>query len=446
MPIEKTSANKKPGTQFVEKPTRNKLRVRKARLEVIRGPDLGKKRNIQSLHLVVGASPDCDLVLSDPTISWQHFELLTTEDGCMLRDLDSKNGTDIRGIRVKQAVLYGGEQIDIGNSTLLLSVSDEHEEFKLSRKNSFGSMIGRSATIRQVFAELEHVAPSDAFLLLEGESGTGKDLAAENIHRFSPRKDKPFVVFDCGAVSSTLIESELFGHRKGAFTGADRDRPGVIESADGGTIFLNEIGEIPLKLQPRLLRLLDTWETRRVGENQYRKVDVRLIAATNRDLKNEVELNQFREDLYYRLTVVRIRLPALRDRREDIALLAKKFIADRAPDQDPDKIITDQVLAMFLNHLWPGNIRELRNVVDRLILFPKRPKSALSRDEEASKLSVIPADFLDLSFRDFRDQCERTYLSAVIDSCKGSMTEAAAKADLPRMTFYRLVKKHKLGK
>ncbi|MBW1811671.1 MAG: sigma 54-dependent Fis family transcriptional regulator [Deltaproteobacteria bacterium] len=446
MAIDKTSASDKAGTQFIEKPTRNKLRVRKARLEVIRGPDLGKKRNIQSLHLMVGVSPDCDMVLSDPTISWQHFELLTTEDGCLLRDLDSKNGTDIRGIRVKQAVLYGGEQIDIGNSTLLLSVYDEHEEFTLSRKNSFGTMIGRSATIRQVFAELEQVAPSDAVLLLEGESGTGKDLAAENIHRFSPRKDKPFVVFDCGAVSSTLVESELFGHRKGAFTGADRDRPGVIESANGGTIFLNEIGEIPLKLQTRLLRLLDTWETRRVGENQYRKVDVRLIAATNRDLKNEVELKHFREDLYYRLTVVRIRLPALRDRREDIALLAKKFIAERASDQDPDKIITDQVLAMFLNHLWPGNIRELRNVVDRLILFPKRPKSALSRDKEESGLVAIPADFLDLSFRDFRDQCERTYLSAVIDSCNGVMTEAAAKADLPRMTFYRLVKKHKLTK
>ena len=444
--MDKTSANKKPGTHFLQKPARTKLRVRRARLEVIQGPDLGSKRNLQSLHLLVGASPDCDLVLTDPAISRQHFELLTTEDGFVLRDLESKNGTDIRGIRVKQAVLYGGEEIDVGNSTLLLSVYDEHDEFTLSRKNSFGSMIGRSAAVRQVFAELERVAPSDASLLLEGESGTGKDLAAENIHRHSPRKDQPFVVFDCAAVSPTLIESELFGHRKGAFTGADRDRRGVIESADGGTVFLNEIGETPLKLQTRLLRLLDKWETRRVGENRYRKADVRLIAATNRDLKNEVDEGRFREDLYYRLSVIRIRLPALRDRREDITLLAKRFIADRAPDQDPDKIITDQVLAMFLNHLWPGNIRELRNAVDRLILFPKRPKSALRRDKDATRSPPVPADFLDLSFRDFQQQCEKAYLSAVIDSCNGVMTEAAAKADLPRMTFYRLVKKHKLSK
>ncbi len=436
----------KPATQFLEKPERNKLRVRKARLEVIRGPDVGSKRSLQSIHLLVGASPDCDLMLTDPAVSRRHFELLTTEEGYVLRDLDSKNGTEIRGIRVKQALLYGNEEIDVGNSTLLLSVYDEHDEFALSRKNSFGTMLGRSAVIRQVFAELERVAPSDASLLLEGESGTGKDLAAENIHRHSPRKGHPFVVFDFAAVSPTLIESELFGHRKGAFTGADRDRRGVIESADGGTVFLNEIGEIPLKLQPRLLRLLDNWETRRVGENRYRKVDVRLIAATNRDLKNEVAQGRFREDLYYRLTVVRIRLPALRDRREDIALLAKKFITDRAPDQDPDKIITEQVLAMFLNHLWPGNIRELRNVVDRLILFPQRPHSALRRDRDAPRPPPVPADFLDLSFRDFQQQCEKAYLSAVIDSCNGVMTEAAARSDLPRMTFYRLVKKYKLGK
>ena len=441
-----SSAQKKLDTQFLSKPKRNKLRTRKARLEVIWGPDLGKKRDLQSQHLTVGVSPNCDMVLTDPTVSGQHFELLNTEDGCMLRDLDSKNGTDIRGVRVKQAVLYGEEQIDIGDSTLLLSVYDEHEEFTLSRKNAFGTMLGRSATIRQVFAELEQVAPSDATLLLEGESGTGKDLAAANIHRFSPRKKKPFVVFDCGAISPALLESELFGHRKGAFTGAERDRPGVLESANGGTIFLNEIGEMPLELQSRLLHVLDTWQTRRVGEDRYRKVDLRIIVATNRDLKHEVESKRFREDLYYRLTVVRIRMPSLRDRREDIAMLAKKFITDRAPEQDPDKIFTDQVEAMFLNHLWPGNIRELRNVVDRLILFPKRPKSALGREKETTEPSAIPANFLDLSFRDFRDQCEKTYLSAVIDSCKGVITEAAAKADLPRMTFYRLIKKHKLTK
>jgi DNA-binding NtrC family response regulator len=444
--MEENSSDHKLGTQFIEKPERTRLRVRRARLEVIRGPDRGLQKDIQTLHMLVGASLECDLILADPAISRRHFEVLTTEEGYVLRDLESKNGTEIRGVRVRQAMLYGGEEIDVGHSTLLLSVYDEHDEFKLSSKNSFGSMIGRSAAIRQVFAELERAAPTDTPLLLEGESGTGKDLAAENVHQHSPRKGKPFVAFDCGAVSPNLLESELFGHRKGSFTGADRDRTGVIESADGGTVFLNEIGEIPLTLQPRLLRLLDKWETRRVGENRYRPVDVRLIAATNRDLKNEVEIGDFREDLYYRLSVVRVRLPALRDRREDIALLAKKFLRNRAPDRDPDEIITDQVLAMFLNHLWPGNIRELRNVVERLILFPERPGKALGGDQNSKSTPLIPSNFLDLSFRKFQQQCEKAYLSAVIDSCNGVMTEASAKAGLPRMTFYRLVKKYKLSK
>jgi DNA-binding NtrC family response regulator len=437
-------------TQHVERPGRTTLRARRAKLEVIEGPDKGLHRDLQHSHVVVGSCPQCDLELTDPAVSRRHFELLPVEDGYILRDLESKNGTLMRGLEILQARLTGGEEIEIGRSVLQLSILEEHDEWPLSRKNAFGTLVGRSAAMRQVFAVLERVAPSDATVLLEGESGTGKDLAAENLHLHSGREGKPFVIVDCGAVAPSLVESELFGHRKGAFTGADRDRPGVFESANQGTVFLDEISEVDLSLQPRLLRLLDKREVRRLGENRYRPVDVRLVVATNRVLASEVQQGRFREDLYYRLSVVRVRLPALRERREDIGLLAREFIGKREPDRDPDEIITDQVLAMFMNHDWPGNVRELRNVVERLLLFPDRPGSAIARNRDQEAAPVIPANFLDMTFREFKarlqEHYEKAYLSAVMDACNGVMSWAAKKSGLPRQTFYRLINKYRLKK
>jgi len=438
-------------TRVVEQPGQlDTLQVRRARLQVIRGPDKGLSKEVHHLHVVVGTSSKCDLVLTDQSVSRRHLELGPVDNGYVLRDLTSMNGTYIRGLRVGEVLLPGSEEIEIGRSTLMLSILDEHEELPLSDKTSFGTMVGRSAAMRQVFAVLERAAPSDATILLEGESGTGKELAAENIHTHSLVKGKPFILVDCGAVAPTLVESELFGHCKGSFTGADRDRAGAFEEANGGTVFLDEISEVDVSIQPKLLRLLDKREIKRVGENRYRPANARIIAATNRDLANEVEQKRFREDLFYRLSVVRVRLPPLRDRREDIGLLAREFISKRYPDVDPNQVVTDQVTAMFLNHDWPGNVRELRNVVERLLLFPEHPESAIRRSKAPADSEPFMEKMLDMPFRRFQEKLkehyEKAYLSAVLDSCNGVMSWAAKKAGLPRQTFYRLVAKYKLKK
>jgi DNA-binding NtrC family response regulator len=438
-----------PATRIITKPDQSAtLQVRRARLKVTKGPDKGQQKDLPHTGAVVGSSPDCDLVLTDTAVSRRHFEILPGEDGFTLRDLGSKNGTLLGGMLLHEVTLTAGADIQVGQSRLRFTILDEHDEYPLSTKTSFGSMLGRSVPMRQVFALLEPSAASDATLLLEGESGTGKDLAAETIHSLSPRRAEPFVVVDCGAVHSTLAESELFGHMKGAFTGADSDRAGAIESANGGTVFLDEIGEIPTEVQPKLLRFLENKEVKRLGENRYRKVDVRLIVATNRDLTAEVEAGRFREDLYYRLSVVRVRFPPLRDRREDIGPLARGFVQKLRPDADPVEVISDQVLSMFQNHDWPGNVRELRNVVERLLLFPERPEAAISPTGRSSGQQA--EDLLSLPFHEARrswtDRFEKVYLSSMLDNHNGVVSQAAEAAGIPRQTFHRLMTKHRLKK
>ena len=438
-----------PATRIITKPDQSAaLQVRRARLKVTKGPDKGQQKNVPLPGAVVGTSPDCDLMLTDPAVSRRHFEILPGENGFTLRDLRSKNGTLVGGMLLGEATLTAGADIQVGQSRLRFTILDEHDEYPLSSKTSFGAMLGRSVAMRQVFALLEPAAASSATLLLEGESGTGKDLAAETIHSLSPRRAEPFVVVDCGTVHSTLAESELFGHKKGAFTGADQDRSGAIESADGGTVFLDEIGEVPTGVQPKLLRFLENKEVKRLGENRYRTVDVRLIVATNRDLTAEVGAGRFREDLFYRLSVVRVRFPPLRDRREDIGPLARIFVQKLRPEADPVEVISDQVLSMLSNHDWPGNVRELRNVVERLLLFPDRPRAAISPAGGAP--SQEAADLLGLPFHEARrswtDRFEKIYLSSLLDAHGGVVSKAAEAAGIPRQTFHRLMTKHRLKK
>jgi len=441
--------NSEPATRIITKPDQSAaLQVRRARLKVTRGPDKGQQKDLPPTGAVVGSSPDCDLMLTDTAVSRRHFEILPGEDGFTLRDLGSKNGTVLGGMLLHEVTLTAGADIQVGQSRLRFSILDEHDEYPLSNRTSFGPLLGRSVAMRQVFALLEPAAASEATLLLEGESGTGKDLAAETIHSLSPRRAEPFVVVDCGAVHSTLAESELFGHLKGSFTGADSDRAGAIESANGGTVFLDEIGEVPPGVQPKLLRFLENKEVKRLGENRYRPVDVRLIVATNRDLTAEVEAGRFREDLFYRLSVVRVRFPPLRDRREDIGPLARSFVQKLRPDADPIEVISDQVLSMFQNHDWPGNVRELRNVVERLLLFPERPEAAISPTGRSSGQEA--QDLLGLPFHEARrawtDRFEKVYLSSMLDGHNGVVSQAAEAAGIPRQTFHRLMAKHRLKK
>jgi transcriptional regulator with GAF, ATPase, and Fis domain len=423
------------------------LQVRRARLKVIKGPDKGAECDLQSFGVVAGTSDECDLVLTDESVSRRHFELVPCEKGFRLRDLGSMNGTLLYDLQITSAVLNKTLEIHVGKTTIRFTLLDEHDEYPLSERTSLGPLLGRSLAMRQVFATLERTADSDSTLMVEGESGTGKDLVAETVHGISPRRDGPFVVVDCGAMKPSLVESELFGHRKGAFTGADKEHAGAFESADGGTVFLDEIGELDKGLQPKLLRLLEQREVKRLGETRYRPVNVRLIAATNRDLTAEVKAERFRQDLFYRISVVRMRLPPLRERQDDIAMLARSFVGKLNPDADPEEVINQQVLALFKNHDWPGNVRELRNVVERLLLFPERPESAI---QQAGIETAQGEGLMNLPFHEARgrwvDRFEQAYLQTLLAASDGVVARAARAAGIPRQTFHRLMTKHGLTK
>jgi DNA-binding NtrC family response regulator len=343
------------------------LRSNKIRIEVVHGPDAGVTADLPGPGARIGSGSDCDFVLTDRAVSRLHLLLRIEKNAIRVIDEGSRNGTTIDGTAVRDAYARPDSLIRIGNSTLRLRMLSDIVEHPLSSSDHFGELRGRSVAMRLVFALLERVAPTGSTVLIEGETGTGKELVARGLHDASPRADDPFVVFDCSAVSSTLIESELFGHAKGAFTGAVVDRPGALEEAHGGTLFLDEIGELPFALQPKLLRAIERREVRRVGTNKPRRVDVRIVAATNRSLSYEVDRGRFREDLYYRLAVVPVRLPPLRERLEDIPLLVQHFETELAGEARSRVRLPDTVVAAFAAQSWPGNVRELRNAVERAL-------------------------------------------------------------------------------
>src|SRR3954471_8847830 len=293
---------------------------------VIKGPDRGEQVSLSGKAVTFGSAPSCDLVLSDKTVSRRHAQASLEANEVMVRDMGSTNGSFIQGSRFKEITVGFGAEIKLGRTVIKFLPDEEAVEPTEAEADNFGQLIGRDVKMRRLFALLADISPNDATVLVEGETGTGKELIAEEIHNHGKRKSGPFVVFDCGAVPRELIESALFGHVKGSFTGAVQDRKGAFAEANGGTIFLDEIGELPIDMQPSLLRALDKRAVRKVGANTYDKVDVRVVAATNRDLREEVAKKQFREDLYYRLAVIRVHLPPLRERGHDISLLVEHFI------------------------------------------------------------------------------------------------------------------------
>jgi transcriptional regulator with GAF, ATPase, and Fis domain len=306
--------------------------------------------------------------------------------------------------------------------------------------------------MREIFGLVEKIAPTDATVLIEGETGTGKDMIARTLHQLSPRADKPFIVVDCGAVAGTLIESELFGHEKGSFTGAVAARQGAFELAAGGTIFLDELGELSLDLQPKLLRVLEQRELRRVGGQKIIKVDIRVIAATRKDLRSEVEKGKFREDLYFRLNVVPITAPSLRERREDIPLLIDSMLKKLAPD---GAHLTDNTRAALMAHDWPGNVRELRNVIERALALGADPGMLVAplgnNDHAGSQAKGVQLrDQIEfepgVSFRDTKEKWnelfERRYLTWLIKRADGNISKAARDADMDRKYLHKLLRKY----
>lgn len=417
----------------------------------------------------IGSDEDNDLVLPYTTVSRYHCKIIQEPVDYILCDLDSTNGTFINKIKIREAYLKNGCNIQLGDILLKFQVFGEEYEVQPSLKDSFGNIVGRSIKMREVFAILEKIAPTCATIIIEGETGTGKEVVARTIHEKSSRAKEPFIVFDCGAVPKDIIESELFGHEKGSFTGAITTRPGLFEIANGGTLFLDEIGELYLDLQPKLLRALEQREIRKVGSNRSIKVDVRLIAATNKNLEEEVKTQRFREDLYYRLSVVRIYLPPLRERKEDIPLLIKHFLRTSPFNKTPDgeqRImgINEEALESLMNYHWPGNVRELMNVIERACSFCdgdvlqiedlpphflKTSQSSIKRvsDEDTERIHS-PFKFTG-SFKEQKEEIvekfEKEYIINLLKRCKFKLSLAAKEASLDRKYLRKLIKKHNIN-
>ncbi|MCP4446597.1 MAG: sigma 54-dependent Fis family transcriptional regulator [Myxococcales bacterium] len=349
------------------------VRVRRCRVDVLAGPDKGLVTELESSCIRVGARQGNEVQLSDSGVSGLHFEIALDDRGYRLKDLDSTNGTFVSGLRVNDIYMEPETVIQVGATQLRFQPLSESIEVELASGASFGGMTGESVKMRELFARLEKIAPSDATVLITGETGVGKELVAEAMHELSPRSTGNFVVLDCGSIPQSLIESELFGHERGAFTGATSAHAGVFERAHKGVVFLDEIGELPLSMQPKLLRVLERKEVRRIGGSKTINVDIRVVAATNRDLGVEVNRGRFREDLYYRLAVARVHVPPLRDRREDIDALIKHFL-DILPGAKTDSL-SPETIELMQRHDWPGNVRELRNVIERAVLLSESPLS-----------------------------------------------------------------------
>ncbi len=401
--------------------------------------------------LRIGKAPDNDLVLPDDTVSRHHCVLTPRADGIQVRDLDSTNGTKVQGARVNEALVQAGTVLKVGEVEVVLRPGARGAEVMPSDKMSFGGALGRSLSMRMVFGVLERIAPTDATVLLEGETGSGKDVLARAICAESPRANKPFVVVDCGAVSYSLIESELFGHERGAFTGAVAARQGAFELADGGTVFLDEIGELPLDVQPKLLRVLETRELRRVGGNRTLKTDVRVIAATKRNLKREVEAGKFREDLFFRLAVVPVTVPPLRARRDDVPLLVENIL--KASGAAPGTLtVSPEVLQSLAAHDWPGNVRELRNVIERSVYMARAVGQTHLDAVSLPMTGGAAGDPLQFepgkSYRDTRAKYEadfeRRYVKWLLARHGGNVSAAARDAKMDRKHLYDMAKKHGL--
>lgn len=403
-------------------------------------------------RITLGRSRVADLTIDDFTVSEFHVELTGDSEGIELRDLESWNGTFFEGARISRAVVPRGSIVSLGESAIRVDIASEPEPARPVR-DSFRALMGRSTVMRELFALLERLAPTDLAVFIEGPTGSGKELVARALHDDSPRAGRPFVVLDCTALPANLAESVLFGHATGAFTGAVDQRMGVFEAADGGTVFLDEVGELPLDLQPKLLRVLEQRQVTRLGENRPRPVSVRVVSATWRDLRRMVNQGQFRDDLYYRLAQTRVVLPSLAERREDIELLAAEFLR-RLPRNAPcARSLSREALSELGARDYPGNVRELKNTVERAAYMCDgpviRPQDLAfermlerGRDQQLDAGDEVP-EFKGAK-RTAVDDFERDYLERLMAKTNGNIAMAAGLAGIERHYLRSLLKKHGL--
>ncbi|TKD05309.1 sigma 54-interacting transcriptional regulator [Polyangium fumosum] len=431
----------------VETDTGLSLRSRKISVECIRGPLAGKVFERPGPEVRVGSGADCDLVIPDRTVSHVHLSLRIEGDAIRVLDTKSRNGTYVDDVRIKDAYARPNATIVLGASAIRLRMLKDEIELPLPDHDHFAGLIGKSIAMRRVYALLERFADADGTVLLEGETGTGKEVAAAAIHAKSKRKDRPFVVFDCSAVPANLIESELFGHVAGAFTGAVSARKGRFREAESGTLFLDEIGELPLELQPKLLRALEARVIRPLGAEKDGQVDVRIIAATNRDLAIEVDKDRFREDLYYRLAVLPVRLPPLRERVEDIPLLVRHFEKEWRDRPNPPAPLPDAILEKMKSMPWPGNVRELRNRVELMLSLglpdTTRPAQG-TRETSPARVEVDIQVPYHVGRERLVEQYTKGYFLEALRRTDGNVSRAAQLADVGRAFVQKVMKQHGL--
>jgi DNA-binding NtrC family response regulator len=421
---------------------------------VLEGANRGAALALVRAQATVGRHPTNDLVLADPLVSSVHLELTRRPGGRILaRDLGTTNGSWLGEHRFVEVELSPGAILRVGSSLLSIGTDDRVSQAEVPPNTQFEGLIGSTPEMLELFAVLERIAPKSLSLLVQGETGTGKEEVARAVHERSPRKATSFTVLDATTIPAPLAESVLFGHERGAFTGADSRHQGAFERANGGTLFIDEVGELPLSLQPKLLRVLERRELTRVGGKDIIPVDVRVIAATHRDLRLEIEADRFREDLYFRLAQVRVVLPPLRARPEDIPALARHFLAQAAGPGETPHSIDEAALMELVRRPFPGNVRELRNILVRAAALSEDSCIRLNdiagegfgfRGSEAERNPLdLGGTFAEAKQRAI-ERFERAYLETLVRRCGGNLSRASREADLARHHLRDLLKKRGL--
>jgi two-component system, NtrC family, nitrogen regulation response regulator GlnG len=403
-----------------------------------------REKKLYAGSLVIGAGKDADIIVADKAMSRAHVELALVPEGVRVKDLGSMNGTFYLGQKIESIVLTLGSRIKLGTTEVSLEPDiDSLEGAPETGHSTYRGLAGASAAMRRLFAVLARLEGSLVNVFLEGESGVGKELIARAIHDGSALANGPMVAVNCAAFARELVASELFGHKKGAFTGAVDARKGAFEAADGGTLFLDEVGELPIDVQPMLLRALESGEVKPIGGNESRIVKVRVVAATNRDVVSEMKTGNFREDLYYRLAVVKLSIPPLRERPEDIEVFAQRFASAAGLGELPKEVID-----RLKEHDWPGNARELRNAVQAYAALGTLPEGASETDllETALRRLIDPTKSYQEQKDEFSSRFTRTYLEMLLARTGGNQSEAARVSGVDRSYLGKLIVKHGVQK
>ncbi|HYI02671.1 sigma 54-interacting transcriptional regulator [Hyalangium sp.] len=438
------------GTTLRERPAG--LPIRTLSIEVVGGPDQGKSYTAEGETVTVGTAESNDLRLTDPTVSRYHLELSRRGDRVAVTDLGSTNGTAVGPALLERGTVAPGSLLTLGRTSLRVG-DGPTRTLSLHESGALGPLRGQSAPMRRLMAQILRLAQTDASVLLQGESGTGKELIARALHDQSPRAQKPFVTLDCGVISPGLVASELFGHERGAFTGADRRHIGVFERAQGGTLFLDEMGELSSGLQTALLGVLERRRFCRLGGTEELSVDVRVVSATHQDLRAEVNANTFRLDLYYRLAVVRLEVPPLRQRADDIPPLVEHFLHEVGYAGPMEALVPPLLMATLQAHRWPGNVRELRNYVEAILAMGEPPSLEQvvgvpgAAHPPVPPVASVPLP-LEHSYREARQQLledfEARFLKALMERAGNNVSMAARLAQMDRSYLIDLLHRHHL--